>query len=116
MSGRMGGVSYIPQSTPSLNTTLVMALRQQMDESNIELVHNLTQQMGVIFNPMVDQIGRMMEAFNVLLVQTRQRRISSNIMQVDPSEDELPLKNQERLARFRGIEPIPHEGEDFLSL
>ena len=27
-SGRLGGVSYVPQSTPSLNTTSVMDLRQ----------------------------------------------------------------------------------------
>lgn len=60
LSGRLGGVNYMPQSTPSLNTNLVLALRQQMDESNLELVQNLTQQMRVILNSLVDQIGRML--------------------------------------------------------
>lgn len=77
VGGHLGGVSYLPQSTPSLNTTSVMTLRQQMDESNLEYVHNLTQQMRVIFTPMVDHIGRMVETFGVYLVPTHHRPLGS---------------------------------------
>lgn len=47
--GRPGGMDYIPQTSLSLNTTSMMAIRQQMDESNMELVNTLTQQMRTIF-------------------------------------------------------------------
>ena len=47
LSSRPGGVSYVLQSTPSLNTTFDMSLRQHMDESNLELVNVLTKQIGV---------------------------------------------------------------------
>ena len=39
-----------------------MALRQQMNESNLELVNVLTQQMGVALNPVVDQIGKLIDS------------------------------------------------------
>ena len=45
---RPGGMGYIPQITTSLNTTFMMAMRQQMDESNLELVNTLTRQMRII--------------------------------------------------------------------
>lgn len=77
-----------------------MALRHLMDGSNLQLVHNLTQQMWVIFNPMLDQIGRMMEVFGILLVQTRQIPLRWNVVQVDPSKEELPQINQYHPARF----------------
>lgn len=50
---RTGGIIYIPHDTLSLNLTSMMAMRQQMDESNHELVITLTQQMGIIFNPLI---------------------------------------------------------------
>ncbi|XP_058784181.1 uncharacterized protein LOC131658950 [Vicia villosa] len=106
LNGRLGGVSYMPQSTPYLNTTFVMAFRQQMDKSKLELVHNLTQQMGVIFNPMVDQIGRMLESFGVQPVQTRHRPLESN--------DDLPLGNQEHPFRLRVVEPVTYEDEEII--
>lgn len=53
---RSGGVNYIPQNTPSLNTTSMMGMRQQMDEINLELVNILTQKMGTIFNPLIAEI------------------------------------------------------------
>lgn len=41
--GRPWGICYIPQITPLLNTTSVMALRKQMDEIKFELYNNLIQ-------------------------------------------------------------------------
>lgn len=41
--GRPEGICYIPQTTKSLNITLMIAMRQQMDETNLELVNTLTQ-------------------------------------------------------------------------
>ena len=54
---RPGGISYIPHDTPSLNLTSMMAMRQQMDESNLELVNTLTQQMRTIFNPLTSNMN-----------------------------------------------------------
>lgn len=54
ISDRPGGIHYMLQTMPSLNTTSLMALRQQTDESNLEFVNNLTQQMGIIFRPMAE--------------------------------------------------------------
>ena len=53
-SGRTWGMWYIPKTMPLLNMTSMMELRQKMDISNLKLVNNLTQQMCIIFNPMVD--------------------------------------------------------------
>lgn len=64
LSGRTGGISYISQ-TKSLNTTSMMALRQQMDKSNLEFMNNMTQQMSIIKKPMVDLISRMLETFGL---------------------------------------------------
>lgn len=80
--GRPWGISYIPQTTMSLDTTSMMAMRQQMDESNIELVNTLTQQMGTIFNPFItntnqtyellaNQIGRIANFFGTLQIPPR---------------------------------------------
>lgn len=42
------GLSYIPQATPTLNTTSLMLMRQQMNESNHTMGNMLTQQIGMI--------------------------------------------------------------------
>lgn len=39
---RPGGINYIPSNTPSLNITFIIAMGQQMDESNLELVNSFT--------------------------------------------------------------------------
>ena len=44
-----------------------------MDESNLELVNVLTQQMGVTLNPIVDQIGRLIDSLGVQPTQTQMR-------------------------------------------
>ena len=40
---------------PPLTNTSVAVLRQQMDDNNHELVNRLTNQMGNIFNPIVQE-------------------------------------------------------------
>ena len=39
----------------SLSNTSVAVLRQQMDDSNHELVNMLTNQMGTVFNPVLQE-------------------------------------------------------------
>lgn len=80
---RPGGIGYICQVMPSLNTMSMMSMRQQMDESNLEMVNTLTQQMGTIFNPLIininqayellaNQMGRVAYFFGMPQVQARQ--------------------------------------------
>ncbi|MCH80091.1 hypothetical protein A2U01_0000853, partial [Trifolium medium] len=69
-----------PQNTPPrvtpqpLTTSSVLSLRQQMDESNHEMVNLLTHQIGTVFNPLIQntnesyqmlayQMGRMADFF-----------------------------------------------------
>jgi hypothetical protein len=40
----------IPQT---LTNTSILSLRQQMDESNHEMVNTLTQQLGIVINPLI---------------------------------------------------------------
>lgn len=60
---QLGGMGYIPQITPSLNMTFMMAMRQQMNESNLELVNTSTQQMGTIFSPLISNINQTYKLF-----------------------------------------------------
>lgn len=48
---RMG---FSSQEIPTFTMNSVMEMRQQMDESNHDLVNTLTQQMGTIFNPLFE--------------------------------------------------------------
>lgn len=58
---RPGGISYIPQITQLLNTTSMKDMREQMDESNLELVNTLTQQMRTIFNLLITNTNQTYE-------------------------------------------------------
>jgi len=40
----------------------MMSLRQQMDESNHDMVNMLTQQIGTFFNPLIQNINRSYQA------------------------------------------------------
>ncbi|PNX89261.1 hypothetical protein L195_g045379, partial [Trifolium pratense] len=52
-------------STP-LTTASVLSLRQQMDESNHEIVNLLTQQIGTVFNPLIQNTN---ESYQMLAFQ-----------------------------------------------
>jgi hypothetical protein len=47
---------------PPLTTDLMNVLRQQMDESNHEMVNLLTLQIGTIFNPLIRETNRSYQA------------------------------------------------------
>lgn len=47
---RMG---FGSQAMPTLTTNYVMSMRQQLNESNHDMVNTLTQQMGNIFSPLI---------------------------------------------------------------
>jgi hypothetical protein len=59
---------------PSLNTTSLISLRQQMHESNHDMVNMLTQHISIVFNPLIhntnnnyqilaNQMGRIADFF-----------------------------------------------------
>jgi predicted transcriptional regulator len=47
---------------PALSTESMRSLRQQMDESNHELVNLLTEQIGTVFNPLIQDTSRSYQA------------------------------------------------------
>lgn len=94
---RTGGIIYIPHDTLSLNLTSMMAMRQQMDESNHELVNTQTQQMGIIFNHLVintnqsyealaNKMDRIKDFFGAPHAQTRPMPQISDVRQVETPE------------------------------
>src|SRR3954470_1888326 len=58
LGGRPIGIGYNHQALPSLSTTSILSIRQQMDESNHEMVNALTQQMGTVFTPMINNTNQ----------------------------------------------------------
>ena len=61
-------------NTPTLTNTALAAMRQQMDDSNHDMVNMLTQQIGTVFNPLIqntnqsyqllaNQMGRIVDFF-----------------------------------------------------
>ncbi|KAK2422326.1 hypothetical protein QL285_032868 [Trifolium repens] len=59
-----------PRVTPTpLTTASVLSLRQQMDESNHDMVNLLTQQIGTVFNPMIQNTN---DSFQMLVYQMSQ--------------------------------------------
>lgn len=51
--GRPLGFGLTSQSVPTFTSSSVIVMRQQMDERNHEIVHMLTQQMGTILRPLI---------------------------------------------------------------
>ena len=49
-------------SLPALTTDSMRSLRQQIDESNHEMVNLLTQQIGTMFNPLIQDTNRSYKA------------------------------------------------------
>jgi hypothetical protein len=55
--------SFFGQNTlPPLTTDSMNVLRQQMDESNHEMVNLLIQQIGTVFNPLIREKNRSYQA------------------------------------------------------
>ncbi|MCI13231.1 hypothetical protein A2U01_0034347, partial [Trifolium medium] len=70
------GNRAIPQA---LNTSSVLSLRQQMDESNHEMVNTLTQQLGTVFNPLINNTN---DSYQILANQMFHHHPSNS----DPSQ------------------------------
>lgn len=51
--GRPPGFGLTSQSVPIFTSSSIVVMRQQMDESNHEMVHMLTQQTGTILRPLI---------------------------------------------------------------
>lgn len=92
----------------------MMTLRQHMDESNLEMVNTLTQQMGTIFNPLItntnqtyellaNQIGRIADFFGTPQVQARSTPQISNFRQVKMLENGM---DQVNLGQHQGFRPL----------
>lgn len=50
---RPPGLGFSSQSIPTFTSSSVAVMRWQMDESNHEMIHMLTQQMGTILRPII---------------------------------------------------------------
>jgi len=77
---RVGFPGSHPQQ--SLTNASLMVLRQQIEDTNHEIINMLTQQIGTVFNPLIqqthnryqtltDQMGRIVDFFGVSPVQNR---------------------------------------------
>lgn len=119
---RSGGICYIPYTSPSLNTTSMMDMRQQMDESNLELVNSLAQQMEIIFNPLItntnqtyellaNQMGRITGFFGTLQIPPRLTPQISNVEQVETPKNGMVHANVSQDQRFRP-ELVPNREEE----
>ncbi|WJX30008.1 hypothetical protein P8452_18592 [Trifolium repens] len=90
---------------PSLTNNALNALRQQMDESNHDMVNMLTQQIGTVFNPLIqntnqsyqllaNQMGRIADFFGAPQVPNQQIQnvVSLQIAQA-PNNAIMPAPN-----------------------
>lgn len=46
-------MGYVPQVMSPLTTNSLLAVRQQIDKSNYDMLNILTQQIGSVFNPLI---------------------------------------------------------------
>ena len=51
-----GEFGHVPPKIPTLTTNSLVSMRQQMDESNHGMVNMLTQQIGIVFHPLIQNI------------------------------------------------------------
>ncbi|KAK2388886.1 hypothetical protein QL285_062523 [Trifolium repens] len=92
-----------PRVTPApLTTASVLSLRQQMDESNHDMVNLLTQQIGTVFNPLIQntndsyqmlayQMGRIADFFGTPPPQTQPRINQVAPQMILPAMSATPL-------------------------
>ncbi|PNX54366.1 hypothetical protein L195_g047984 [Trifolium pratense] len=82
--------------TQALSSSFVMSLRQQMDESNHEMVNTLTSQLGTVLNPLINntndsyqllagQMSRIADFFGAPLVPNQPFR---------PVQNQIPIQHQ----------------------
>jgi len=69
---------------PTLTTDSMNLLRQQMDESNHEMLNLLKQQFGTVFNPLIRDTNRSYQALT-----TKMGRIADFFAPIQPVTDRL---------------------------
>ncbi|XP_058749336.1 uncharacterized protein LOC131622295 [Vicia villosa] len=105
---RPTGVGYIPQASPSLNTTSMLSIRQQIDESNHDMVNALTQQIGTIFTPMINntnhsyemlvgQMARIADFFGTPSIPPRPTPLVSNVRVVETPGNGVRIETQRQV-------------------
>ncbi|MCH84687.1 myb-related transcription factor, partial [Trifolium medium] len=105
-SGFLGNFPYDYTDNSSLsnitNTTL-QSLRQQMDDSNHEMVNMMTQQMATIFNPVVENSKAAYQA-----LATQMGRIAEILGVPDAGTNNAQNLNTQNNANYvRNVENIP---------
>ena len=86
--------STFGRNTLPLTTDLMNLLRQQMDESNHEMVNLLTQQIGTVFNPLIRDTNRSYEALT-----TQMRKIEDFFAPPQPVYQPITqIQNQQPLG------------------
>ncbi|KAK2416752.1 hypothetical protein QL285_039119 [Trifolium repens] len=117
-----------PRVTPTpLTTTSVLSLRQQMDESNHDMVNLLTQQIGTVFNPLIQntndsyqmlayQMGRIADFFGTPTPQTQPRINHVAPQMILPVMSATPFNPRPTYVAPQVIpnqEPIPMTQEEY---
>ena len=105
--------SVCGRNAPQILTTYSMiTLRQQKDESNHDMVSMLTQQIGTIFNPLIQNTN---QSYQVLA--TQMGRIAYLFAPVQPGHQQIPqvqnprpLKIVEHVIQRQQPMPQPHVG------
>ncbi|XP_050914599.1 uncharacterized protein LOC127129461 [Lathyrus oleraceus] len=100
---------------PLLNTS-VAVLRQQMDDNNHELVNMLTNQMGTIFNPVIQDspetnrqvANQLTRLCNFLGAPARQ--MAQVVRQVVPVQMEIGAAEDEPVHEGQIIRPLQNQG------
>ncbi|XP_050894294.1 uncharacterized protein LOC127101025 [Lathyrus oleraceus] len=99
-----------------LSNTSVVVLRQQMDDSNHELVNMLTNQMGTVFNPLIQESAetnrQMANQLTCLcnFLGPPARQITRMIRPTVPVQIEIGAAEEETVHEGQIIRPLQHQG------
>jgi hypothetical protein len=107
---------------PTLTNTSLMSMRQQMDESNHDMVNMLTHQIGTVFNPLIQnanqsfqllatQMGRMTDFFGAPQVPNQQIPQIQNMAPIQnaqvPNNDMILVPNNALMLVYQVQQPVP---------
>ncbi|XP_050915750.1 uncharacterized protein LOC127130832 [Lathyrus oleraceus] len=99
-----------------LSNTSVAVLRQQMDDSNHELANMLTNQMGTVFNPLIQEsaetnrqvVNQLTRLCNFLGAPARQ--MTQMIRPIVPVQMEIWAAEEETVHEGQIIRPLQNQG------
>ncbi|XP_050895799.1 uncharacterized protein LOC127102475 [Lathyrus oleraceus] len=102
--------------TMPLSNTSIAVLRQQMDDSNHELVNMLTNQMGTVFNPVIQETtetnrqvaNQLTRLCNFLGAPARQ--MTQVVRQTVPVQMEVGAAEDETIHEGQIIRPLQNQG------